>query len=237
MSRIPFTVIYLLLLLGVALASWVCSVYALSSSDGVAVVNMLDAVGVRWMVRHSMEYIAGSPLVEVLLVLLMIGAVKRCGVRECLSLWFAERRMSVLPKRQSYALYGALAVMVSLVAVVLLGVLPPGRNLLSVTGRFAGSPLAAGWLLLLCLLVCVPCLCYGWLSDTWHTERDMLNALGSEVARCSGYFVTLVVAALLVAAMQYTRLLTLVGWADSISVIVALLYGLPLVASLMSKKQ
>lgn len=236
MSRIPFTVIYLLLLLSVALGSWVCSVYVLSSSNGVAMVNMLDAAGVRWMVRHSMEYIAGAPFVEVLLVLLMVGAVKRCGLGDCLSLWSGGRRMSALSKRQSYALYGALAVAVSLVAVVLLGVLPPGRNLLSVTGRFSGSPLAGGWLLLLCLLVCVPCLCYGWLSDTWRTERDMLDALSSEIARCSGYFVTLVVAALLVEAVQYTQLLALIGWDDNLSVVMVLLYGLPFLASLMDKK-
>lgn len=236
MSKIPFTVIYLLLLLSVALGSWVCSVYALSSADGVAVVNMLDAVGVRWMVRHSMEYIAGAPFVEVVLVLLMIGAVKQCGLGECFPLWGDKRRMSALSKRQSYALYGALGIAVSLFAVVLLGVLPPGRNLLSVTGHFSGSPLAAGWLFLLCMLVCIPCLCYGWLSDMWRSERDVLRALSSEVSRCSGYFVTLVVAAILMAALQYTQLLNMVGWADGSSVIAAVLYGLPFLASLMGEK-
>lgn len=236
MSKIPFTVIYLLLLLSVALGSWVCSVYALSSADGVAVVNMLDAAGVRWMVRNSMECIAGAPFVEVLLVLLMIGAVKQCGLVECFPLWGGKRPMSALSKRQSYALYGTLGIAVSLTAVVLFGILPPGRNLLSVTGHFLGSPLASGWLFLLCLLVCVCCLCYGWLSDAWRSERDVLKALSSEVSRCSGYFVTLVVAAILVAALQYTQLLSMVGWADYSSVIAVVLYGFPFLASLISAK-
>ena len=227
MSRIPFTLIYLVLLFGVAIGSWVGSVYTLDSEE--AVVNLLSDAGVRWMVRHCVENITAAPIAEVLLVLLMIGAVKQSELPDCVRLLVRERTLTVLSQRQGYALRISFIVLGFLLGVLLLGIVPPWGNLLSVTGSVIGGPLSGGWLFVLSLLVCIPSLCYGCLNGVWHTEREVLQAFTSEVSRCSCYFVTLIVAAQIVAAVQYTQLLACMGWVSA-TLLPFLLYGMPFLA-------
>lgn len=234
MSRIPFTLIYLLLLFMVAIGSWVGSVYTLGSED--AVVNLLGDAGVRWMVRHCVTHIAAAPIAEVLLVLLMIGAVKQSGLLECVQLLVREKTLSVLSQRQSYALRLSSIVLGVVLVVVLLGIVPPWGKLLSVMGGVIGGPLSSGWLFVLFLLVCIPCLCYGWLNGVWRTEREVLRAITCEVSRCTGYFVTLIVAAQLVAAVQYTQLLACMGWVSD-TLIPIVLYGVPLLAYFVGRNE
>ena len=232
MSRIPFTLIYLVLLFGVAIGSWVGSVYTLDSEEAVA--NLLSDAGVRWMVRHCVANITAAPVAEALLVLLMIGAVKQSELADCVRLLVREKTLTVLSQRQGYALRISSIVLVIVLGVVLLGIVPPWGNLLSVTGSVIGGPLSGGWLFVLSLLVCGPSLCYGWLNGVWHTEREVLQAFTFEVSRCSGYFVTLIVAAQLVAAVQYTQLLACIGWVGT-TLLPLLLYGIPLLAYFVTR--
>ena len=209
------------------------SVYTLGSED--AVVNLLGDAGVRWMVRHCVAHIAAAPIAEVLLVLLMMGAVKQCGLADCVRLLVREKTLTALSQRQSYALRLSSIVLGVVLLVLLLGIVPPWGKLLSVMGGVIGGPLSSGWIFVLFLLVCIPSLCYGWLNGVWHTEREVLQAVTCEVSRCAGYFVTLIVAAQLVAAVQYTQLLACMGWVST-TLIPIVLYGAPLLAYFVGRK-
>ena len=201
--------------------------------NGAVMPSLLSADSMRWFVRHSMEIIEAAPLAQVLLILLMVGTIRSCGLIRYVAHLMREHKALPLVHRQKHAIRIALLVFGVSVALVLSGILTPDGNLLSVTGHIAGGPFSRGWLFLLCLVVCVPCLVYGRLSDLWHTEYELLGFLTSEIARCSGYFVTLVVAALFMAALHYVGLFELLGWSGSVVAIFSMvLYGLPLAVTI-----
>ena len=228
-----FTTIYICFLLVLVFVSWIASIYGLMLPNGAVMPSLLSADSMRWFVRHSMEIIEAAPLAQVLLILLMVGTIRGCGLIRYVAHLMREHKALPLVHRQKHATRIALLVFGVSVALVLSGILTPDGNLLSVTGHIAGGPFSRGWLFLLCLVVCVPCLVYGRLSDLWHTEYELLGFLTSEIARCSGYFVTLVVAALFMAALHYVGLFELLGWSDSVVAIFSMvLYGLPLAVTI-----
>lgn len=228
-----FTTIYICFLLVLVFFSWIASIYGLMLPNGAVMPSLLSADSMRWFVRHSMEIIEAAPLAQVLLILLMVGTIRSCGLIRYVAHLMREHKALPLVHRQKHATRIALLVFGVFVALVLSGILTPDGNLLSVTGHIAGGPFSRGWLFLLCLVVCVPCLVYGRLSDLWHTEYELLGFLTSEIARCSGYFVTLVVAALFMAALHYVGLFELLGWSDSVVAIFSMvLYGLPLAVTI-----
>lgn len=220
--------LYLLLLAIVVLFSWVGSIYALLLPDGSVLPNLLSEESVRWFVRHSIGNVSAAPLVEVLLVLIVIGALRSSGLFSAL-----VHCTSLDIRRHRHALYTALAVLAVCLCLVLLGILP-GGNLLSVTGHVAGGPFASGWLFLFALVASVPSLVYGRMSGQWRNAKEVFAGISSEIASCASYFVTLVIASQLVAAIQYIRLFELLGVAYAMQgIIVALVYIVPLIVLLV----
>ena len=229
-----FAIIYLLLIAVLVAFSWVGSVYGLLLPDGTVLPSLLSADSVRWFVRHSIDNIAAAPLVEALLVLLMVGAVEQSGIGKIVMGVVREHTLPSLSRHQRYALHISLFVFIICVLVIVVGLVGPGGNLLSVTGRISGGPFARGWLPLLCVCVCIPCISYGWIGDLWNSGNELLSGLTAAIARCSGYFVTLIVASQLIASVQYLRLFELIGWGSgAASVCVAIVYGLPLIVSVV----
>lgn len=232
-----FATLYLVLLVLLVLFSWIASAYGLVLPSGEAVSSLLGADSMRWFVRHSVENIAAAPIVQVVLVLIMVGAVRSCGVARGVGNLVRESRRLPLSRRQQYAARIALIVLGVCLLLVVWGIVAPSGNLLSVTGRIAGGPLSGGWPFILLLQVCVPCLVYGRISGLWHTERDVLDAFTAEIARCSGYFVTLIVGSQLMAALHYVHLFDLLGWGrKGVNFFMFLLYGLPLLFALCGKR-
>lgn len=228
-----FATLYLVLLVLLVLFSWIASAYGLVLPSGEAVSSLLGADSMRWFVRHSVENIAAAPIVQVVLVLIMVGAVRSCGVVRGVGNLVREGRRLPLSRRQQYAARIALIVLGVCLLLIVWGIVAPSGNLLSVTGRIAGGPLSGGWPFILLLLVCVPCLVYGRISGLWHTERDVLDAFTAEIARCSGYFVTLIVGSQLMAALHYVRLFGFLGWGDgAVTALTVGVYGLPLVVAI-----
>ena len=231
-----FPLIYTLLLFILVMFSWIASVYGFVLPDGELIPSLLSSNSLRWFVRHSIEHIASAPLVYVLLVLIMMSAIRSCGVVFYVKHLFHERRRPTLVRRQQYAARIAWLVFLVCLLWVLWGVVSPIGNLLSVTGRIAGGPLASGWLFLLFVIVCVPCLVYGLMTGLWHTPQSILKAFTTEIARCSDYFVTFVITSQLMAALHYTQMFQLLGWGScAVSLFTILVYGVPLVSSLCRK--
>ena len=202
--------LYLLLIAVIVLFSWVGSIYALTLPDGSMIPNLLSEESVRWFVRHSIDNVSAAPLVEALLALIAIGALRSSGLLTALIHY-----TSLDVRRHRH--------------LVLMGI-APGGNLLSVTGHIAGGPFASGWLFLLTLMASVPSIVYGCMSGQWHNAKELFAGLSSEIASCASYFVTIVVASQLVAVMQYVRLFELLGISYAMqSIIVALVYAIPFI--------
>ena len=222
--------IYLLLIVALVLFSWVGSVYGLMLPDGTLLPNLLSEEGTRWFVRHSMDNVSAAPFAEVLLVLLAVGSLRGSG------LWHALWHRGSLVQRQRHALLVAMVVMTVCACIVLLGIVP-GGNLLSVTGHIAGGPFASGWPFLLTLVIVLPCIVYGKMCGQWHTSKELYVGLASSVVSYAGYFITLVVASQLVAAIQYVRLFQLLGLSSAMQAFCfGLIYTIPLIILFVTNK-
>lgn len=228
-----FAILYILLLLALVMFSWIASVYGFVLPDGELLPSLLSADSFRWFLRHSIDNIAGVPIVYVLLVLMMIGTVRSCGVLNYFSHLLHEGERPFLTRRQQYASRVAWVVFGGCMSMILWGVLSPKGNLLSVTGHLAGGPLACGWLFVLSVIVCVPCLVYGCLGGLWQTPQSVLKAFTAEIARCSDYFVTYIVASQLIAALHYTQMFQLLQWQNTtMTLFQIIVYGAPLIATI-----
>lgn len=218
-----FTVLYLLLIVALVLFSWVGSIYGLLLPDGTMLPNILSEESVRWFVRHSIDNIAAAPFVEILLVLISISALRSSRFMA------AAFHQKQLTRRHRYALRTSLVVFAVCLCALLLGI-APGGNLLSVTGHIAGGPFSSGWLFLLAVVICLPCIIYGRMSGQWHTEKEILVGLSAEIVRCADCFVTCIVASQLVATMRYVCLFDLLGWSDTlITLTETIVYALPFI--------
>lgn len=222
--------IYLLLFIVLVLFSWIGSVYGLMLPDGTLIPNMLSDESMRWFVRHSMDNISAAPFAEVLLGLLMVGALRSSGF--LYALWHRQQ----LAQRQRHGMLVSLVVMVVCVSVILLGIVP-GGNLLSVTGHISGGPFASGWLFLLMLVVVIPSIVFGKMSGQWRNSSELFAGLASGITSYAGYFITLVVASHLVAGIHYVRLFYLVGFSSAMQdFCIGLIYLTPLIVSFAANK-
>lgn len=225
-----FTITYLLLIVFLVLFSWAGNIYGVTLSDGTLLPNLLSQEGIRWLVRHSIDNISAAPLTEILLALILIGAVRSSG------LWSSSiHRESRNKQRTRHALRMAFILLTICILSVLIGI-TLGGNLLSVTGHIAGGPFASGWFFLLTLIVIAPCILFGYMSGHWHTREDFFIGTTSEIASCASYFVTLIAASQLIAIAQYIHLFELLK-VSSIAqeIIEALIYAIPLIALYIKK--
>ena len=225
-----FTITYLLLIVFLVLFSWAGNIYGVTLSDGTLLPNLLSQEGIRWLVRHSIDNISAAPLAEVLLALILIGALRSSGLWSSL-----VHRESRSIQRTRHALHMALILFAACILAVLIGI-TPGGNLLSVTGHIAGGPFASGWLFLLTLTGIAPCILFGYMSDQWHTREELFIGITSEITSCTCYLVTLIVASQLIAMVRYIHLFELLK-ASSITqdIIETLVYIPPLIALYIKK--
>lgn len=224
------SILYLLLLAALVMFSWVANVYGLMLPDGNFVPSMLTGESVRWFVRHSIEHVSAAPLAQVLLVLLATGALRSSG------LWSAMWGYGGLAQRQRHALFVASVVFVVGLVLVAIGLLP-GGTLLSVTGYIVGGPFASGWLFVLSVVVVIPCVIYGLMCGQWHSGSEMSAGLASGIGAYASYFITLLVASQLMAAVQYVHLFSLLRLSPVVqNLIEGMVYGLPLVLLIITGK-
>lgn len=222
------TSLYLLFIGILVLFSWVGSVCGLTLPDGELIPNLLSPESLRWFVRHGIDHIEVSPLVELLLGLIVIGALRSSG------LLLAIVSCASLNRRQRHALIISLGLLGGELLLLAFGVLP-GGNLLSITGHLHGSPLAQGWLFVLLLIVSVPCIVYGKMSGVWPPGDNIVPKLTSEIARCSSYVVVCIVVSQFMACVNYIRLFDLLAWGHSMNLIFEVLaYSVPLIVSFLT---
>ncbi len=87
---------FFLLTVGVALCSWIGSVYGLGE-----VQSLLSPEGIRWMLRHALDSYVSTPALGIVLVLFLgLGIAYRSGVGDTLGrVWQSGRHISRKEKR------------------------------------------------------------------------------------------------------------------------------------------
>ena len=156
------------------------------------------------------------------MLFLTIGVFRGAGVQRALLNY-----RSLSPKERT-SLHLGLAVLITCIVVIILGLFTGSRLLLSVTGRLHGSPFFDGFIFLLLLIVAVPSLVYGFSSDNLRNLNDCMNAFASMAVQMTHFIITLLVAAQLIQAIDYSNFCQFVGLsANAFRYIAFIVYWLP----------
>ncbi len=197
MKYLP-TVSYGCLLFVVWLYSWIRSVAALFGGGG-AETSLASSDGVRWFLRSSVENVERLPWATIIILLMCSGVLYSCGIFQA----FARLLRGETSMRMRRALW-AVSVVVAIVALLLLFAgFYPLNIYRSVTGSFAVSPMAGGWLLLLFVVLFLLSAVFGVVGGAFRRVNDIVAAVSSRIKFHAGSLVALVPAALLLASMEY----------------------------------
>ena len=216
-------VLYVLLLLLVALLSWVGSIYAWGLE------SLLDAEGVRWMCIHMLDNVRQSPWLEIAMALAVCGQFIESGLPAVFTPRFWQRRSRTLKKMRALQItIAVLAVMVVLFVLSLTGASP----LMSALGQFTLSPLFFGLYPISLMVLLVLSTTYGLASGRFYSVGDVVRSLVSLPVAVAPFFVTLFLAAQLMGCIRYVWSLPVDTPVDIL--LSLLLYGIPLILSLLS---
>lgn len=225
MNRRPFhpAVAFFLLTLAVALFSWIGSMYGWHG-----VQNLLNAEGVRRLLRNAVPDVLSAPLFGHLLILAP-------GVGLCLhSGWWAfSRRMFCggggRSRKEMRAWKSSVVAGAAWIIVCAGAAWGPWDELRGITGNLQGSPLADGASCLCSLGLGAMGVIYGCMADRYRTVRDIVTGMACAFSRFSGFFVTLFFVVQFFTSFAYTGLYQCVGlsaevcaWLYRLSVILAL---------------
>lgn len=195
----PATLFFLLTLV-VALLSWVGSIYGW---EGVQ--SLISADGVRWLLRNAMPGFLHAPLLGPLLVLAfgaglwMHSGLGRLFMRLCV-------RKERLLRKEKRALCWSLASGVACLVVGMVLAWGPWSIVRSITGGLEYSPLADGAVFLLSVGMGIMAMVYGYATDYYHTDRDLVRGLSYGFVRFSAYFISLFFVVQLFSSLHYSGL-------------------------------
>ena len=219
-------IVYLLLLLIVILASWIGSIMEISrvgDNGELALRSVLGVSGIRWAVRTAASCLGNAPIGNALMLFMAIGAGRGSGLFRALS------RLRSLSPKEAMALYISLVVLAIYICLILWGVFGGSHLLLGITGTLAGSPLYEGFMFLLMLAICLPALVYGLSTETFRTAADCADAFCTILPPFAHFLVTMLVAAQLLQALEYTHIDAFLGISEiGMQVLSFLIYWLPL---------
>ena len=195
-----WSITFFVLVLGVALFSWIGSVYGIGHIQ-----SLLSAEGVRWLLGHVMSNYMQTPALGIVLVLMMgLGVVVQSGLSNALKRFFQPGTLLSRKERRALMLtFGALAVYVLLVVV---SILLPWNIAQGVTGVWLHSPLFKGFIYVLSLGLGLSGLVYGYASDTFLRFSDVFSAMSLLIARNASFFVMLFFLSQFFASLNYTRI-------------------------------
>ena len=195
-----WSIVFFMLTLGVALFSWVGSIYGVGH-----VQSLLSAEGVRWLMGHVMSNYLQTPALGIILVLMMgMGVVVQSGLWNALKRFFQPGILLSRKERRAMMLaFGVLSVYAMLLVV---SILLPWHIAQGVTGVWMHSPLYKGWVYVFSLGVGLSGLVYGYASDTFVRFSDVFDAMSLLIARYASFFVMLFFLSQFFASLNYTRM-------------------------------
>lgn len=190
-----WSIVGLLILL--FLASWVLSIYV----DGVE--GLLTPRGIRWMCANIIPNFATVHLAKILMGLMAMSVLRESGFLTVL-----RHRSSLKQRRALQITTVSSLIVLSLFSLLLL---LPDAVLLSAFGTIENSAFSKGLDGLLVLLVIFVGNVYGYTSGRFTTMHDFVRAHVSIFSAVANYFVMLFLASQLVACLDFTGILTLMG--------------------------
>ncbi len=200
--------LFFLLTVGVALCSWIGNVYGLGE-----VQSLLSPEGIRWVLRSALADYVSTPALGIVLVLFMgLGIAYRSGVWGTLGR--ALRQGKHISRKEKRALTLAAATLLVYVLSVVCATFVPWTLLRSVTGSLAHSPFLVGIWYILSFGIGLSGIVFGYASDRFRSDRAIVSAMSSLIARYADYFVSLFFVVQFFSSLAYTRLPEWIGIAS-----------------------
>lgn len=201
---------FLLLFLLTALLSWAGSIY---EWEGVR--SLLSDEGLRWLLRTLLDDYILSPVFQAVVCLFFgVGLFVHSGLgNACWRIADGTRKFSRKEKR---ALGLAAMTFLGYVALCALLAFGPWNLVRSAIGTLVGSPLADGLWGVCSLGIALPAIVYGFVSDSYLNDRDVVEGM-AHLYKCRGtYFVVLLFITLFFSSLDFSGLTHYVGVPDEV---------------------
>lgn len=198
--------VYFILLLLVILASWMGTVYQLrgvGQGNPLTLRSLLEAQGVRWMIRHFPTSISQAPVGNALLLLSGLGVLGCSGLSNAV---VRAIRRSGISYKERLGLRLACIVTAICLVLLLMGLFTGQRVLLGVTGSLLSGPIPDGAVFLLFTAVTLASVVFGYTADRFRDADDLIDALTCLIPRYAAFFLTLMIASQILAALDYSGL-------------------------------
>lgn len=180
----PASVFFLLTLL-VVCVSWVGSIYAWEN-----VQNLLNAEGLRWMLRYVGDCFTRSSVVgNVLLLFLGGGLWAHSGLLEACRQWLIRKRK--LSRKENRGLLFAWITGGLYLLLWIFLAWGPVNVVRSATGTLSESPLSDGFCYVVSLGLGLMGTVYGFVTDLYRKDADVVRGMAFLFRILPEYFVTL----------------------------------------------
>ena len=219
-------VILLLLIVIVAVISWIANVYGANCR------NILSSEGMRWTVEMIMDNFNRSPWTYIVVGLASLSMIVESGIISGFS------KQKYLRQRRAYMLVAVVMAVIAALALILY--LLPGNSLLSAFGTFNNSALQRGFFPIIAVLLYMLSLIYAFAIGRFNDIEDVIKATVNITVRIPGYFITLFVASQLIAVILYSFFIDYnlsLPMPTSVKILAVILYGIPLILHLLTLKQ
>ena len=219
-------VILLLLIVIVAVISWIANVYGANCR------NILSSEGMRWTVEMIMDNFNRSPWTYIVVGLASLSMIVESGIISGFS------KQKYLRQRRAYMLVAVVMAVIAALALILY--LLPGNSLLSAFGTFNNSALQRGLFPIIAVLLYMLSLIYAFAIGRFNDIEDVIIATVNISVRIPGYFITLFVASQLIAVILYSFFIDYnlsLPMPTSVKILAVILYGIPLILHLLTLKQ
>ena len=219
-------IILLLLIVIVAVISWIANVYGANCR------NILSSEGMRWTVEMIMDNFNRSPWTYIVVGLASLSMIVESGIISGFS------KQKYLRQRRAYMLVAVVMAVIAALALILY--LLPGNSLLSAFGTFNNSALQRGLFPIIAVLLYMLSLIYAFAIGRFNDIEDVIKATVNITVRIPGYFITLFVASQLIAVILYSFFIDYnlsLPMPTSVKILAVILYGIPLILHLLTLKQ
>lgn len=209
-------ILFFLLTLALALFSWIGSIYGLGE-----VQSLLSAEGIRWVLGHVVENYVQCPALGIMLVVFMgLGIVVRSGLYDVWKRFCRKEKQ--LSRKERRALTLASVTLFIYVALVCMSMWLPWNLLRGITGSWAHSPFAEGFVYIFSIGIGLMGMVYGYVSDTFRNLSDVVESMASLIAARAFCFVSLFFVVQFFSSLAYTHL---AEWMDMDTGTLNVLYG------------
>lgn len=201
---------FLLLFLLTALLSWTGSIY---EWEGVR--SLLSDEGLRWLLRTLLDDYLLSPVFQAVVCLFFgVGLFVHSGLgNACRRMVGGARKFSRKEKR---ALGLAAVTFLAYAGLCVLLAFGPWNVVRSAIGTLADSPLADGLWGVCSLGIALPSIVYGFASDSYLSDRDVVEGMAHLYKCRATYFVVLLFITLFFSSLMFSGLTHYAGLPDEV---------------------